>query len=327
MNQVYPLIFRPILLEKPLWGGSRLASLLHKDAAPNAKIGESWEISDYPGVETSVVNGPLAGTSLRRLVEERTAEIVGDEAILQGGRFPLLVKYIDAKETLSVQVHAGDDYARAHEGSFGKKEAWYIIHVEPDAKLIRGVTPGTTRPTFGKAIEKGELDPCLQTVEPKPGDVMMIPWGMVHSIGAGIVLAVILQTSVVTYRVFDWNRVDENGNSRELHVDKALDVIDYQPPVGDTCERKLLQDGPSKRYEVVRCDKFVIEILELDGALDDAPPENRFAILNVVQGSAVLEARDGETALPFGSSVLIPAALTGYTLRADDATVLRSYVP
>jgi len=327
MNEVYPLVFKPILLEKPLWGGSRLASLLRKDAPPGAKIGESWEISDYPGVETCVLNGPLAGTSLRRLVEEHAPQIVGDEAILQDGRFPLLIKYIDAQETLSVQVHPDDGYARQHEHNFGKKEAWYIIHVEHGAKLIRGVTPGTTRAKFAQAIKKGELDPCLHTVEPKPGDVIMIPWGVVHSIGAGIVLAEIQQTSDVTYRVYDWNRVYEDGTSRELHVEKALDVIRFEPPVGDTCERKLLHDGPSKRYEVVRCDKFVIEVLELGGAVDDALPENRFAILNVVQGNAVLEARGAELALPFGASVLLPAALAGYTVRGDGATLLKSYVP
>ena len=326
MNDIYPLLFGPIQLEK-LWGGSHLAELLGKGAPPDARIGESWELSDYPGLETSVENGPLAGTSIRELVETRTAEIVGDATILQDGRFPLLVKYLDAKETLSVQVHPGDPYAAEHEGGFGKKEAWYIIHVEPEAKLIRGVHTGVTRESFAKAIEKGELDVDLHAFVPKPGDVVMIPWGTVHAIGAGIVLAEIQQTSDVTYRVYDWNRVDDHGDSRELHVEKALDVTEYEEPKTDTVKRKLLEDGPSKRYEGVRCDKFVIEILELAGTVGDAPPPNRFAILNVVAGECVLESEDTELALPIGSTVLIPAALPPYKLHGDPATVLKSYVP
>jgi mannose-6-phosphate isomerase len=326
VNDPYPLLFEPIQREK-LWGGSHLAELLGKDAPPDAKIGESWEISDYPELETAVANGPLAGVSLRKLVEERAAAIVGDEAILQGGRFPLLVKYLDAKQTLSVQVHPSDPYAAEHEQGFGKKEAWYIIHVEPDAKLIRGVHAGVSRESFAAALKKGELDADLHAFEPKPGDVVMIPWGTVHAIGAGIVLAEIQQTSDVTYRVYDWNRDDEHGESRDLHVEKALDVIAFERPATDTVERKLLDNGPSKRYEGVRCDKFVIEILELAGSVDDAPPPNRFAILNVVAGEAALESAAGDLPLPVGSTVLIPAAMSSYTLRGDGATVLRSYVP
>jgi len=326
VNDTGPLLFEPIQREK-LWGGSHLAELLGKPAPAGAKIGESWEISDYPGLETAVAGGPLAGTSLRQLVEERAAEIVGDEAILQGGRFPLLVKYLDAKETLSVQVHPGDPYAAEHEAGFGKKEAWYIIHVEPGAKLIRGVHAGVTSGKFTAAIEKGELDPCLHAFEPRPGDVVMIPWGTVHAIGAGIVLAEIQQTSDVTYRVYDWSREDEDGAPRELHVAKALDVIDFEPAERDTCERRLLEDGPVRRYEGVRCDRFVIEILEMGGTLDDGPPPNRFAILNVVRGEAALEWAGGSMPLPIGSTVLIPASLPAYTLSGHDAIVLRSFVP
>ena len=326
-SEIYPLFFQPIPREKDLWGGSRLAELLRKDFPPDARIGESWEISDYPGLETRVANGPLAGTSLRELVERSTADIVGDRAILQNGRFPLLVKYIDARETLSVQVHPGDDYAHRHEGGSGKKEAWYVIHADPHAKLIRGVTPGTTREKFAHAIAAGELDPCLHAFEPKAGDVVMIPWGMVHAIGSGIVLAEIQQTSDITYRVYDWKRDDEDGQGRELHVDKALDVIKFDPPKHDARPRKLLEDGPSKRYEGVRCEQFVLEILELGGSLDDAPPAGRFVVLNVVSGDAVLELRRAELSLPLGSTCLIPAALGPYRLRGQGATVLRSFVP
>ena len=327
MSDLGPLIFDPVPRTKELWGGPALVTVLGKPFPSDARIGESWELSDYPGSETSVRGGPLGGHSLRQLVEERTEEIIGDPAVLQAGRFPLLVKYIGASQTLSVQVHPGDAYAREHEAGSGKKEAWYIIHVEPGAKLIRGVTPNTTRQKFAAAIETGELEPCLHAFEPKPGDVIMIPWGMVHAIGAGIVLAEIQQTSDLTYRVFDWNRIDDDGTARELHVDKALDVIEFEPPKTDTCKRRPLDDGPCPRYEAVRCDKFVIEVFELAGSVDDAPPENRFAILNVVAGNAALAHSGGEMELPLGTTALLPAALDGYTLRADDATVLKSYVP
>jgi len=284
------------------------------------------------GLRTALVMTGKDGSEALKLLTDEASRLqkmttVGDEAILQGGRFPLLVKYLDAKQTLSVQVHPSDPYAAEHEQGFGKKEAWYIIHVEPDAKLIRGVHAGVSRESFAAALEKGELDADLHAFEPKPGDVVMIPWGTVHAIGAGIVLAEIQQTSDVTYRVYDWNRDDEHGESRDLHVEKALDVIAFERPATDTVERKLLDDGPSKRYEGVRCDKFVIEILELAGSVDDAPPPNRFAILNVVAGEAALESAAGSLPLPVGSTVLIPAAMSSYTLRGDGATVLKSYVP
>jgi len=150
---------------------------------------------------------------------------------------------------------------------------------------------------------------------------------MVHAIGKGIVLAEIQQTSDVTYRVYDWNRVDENGEGRELHVEDALNVIEFKPPDRDTCERKLLDDGPCKRHEAVRCDKFVIEVIELNGELAVEPPARRFTILNVVSGSAEIESSAGTTPLALGSSVLVPAALPAVRLRGDGATVLRSYVP
>jgi len=331
MNKPYPLLFTSLAdpFERKSWGGSRLVELLKKDLPGGVRIGESWDISDYPGAETCVLNGPLAGTSLHHLVETMTDTVVGDPTILQGGRFPLLVKYIDANHTLSVQVHPSDEYASEHENpGVGKKEAWYIMHVEPGAKLIRGVTPGSNRENFAEAIAKGELDPRLHTIEPSPGDIILIPWGMVHAIGAGIVLAEIQQTSDITYRVYDWNRANDHGEPRRLHIEKALDVIDFKPPAADTCKLRPLEgNGPSKRFEAVRCDKFVIETIKLAGRIDDAPPPGRFLILNVVKGDALLEANGDQVPLPFGSTVLIPAALPGYTLQGDGATVLRSYVP
>ncbi len=329
MKQPYPLIFEPLLLEKEFWGGRRLSELLDKELPPASKIGESWEISDYPGRETRVANGPLAGQTLRRLVEEDVDDVVGGTELLQGGRFPLLVKYIDAAETLSVQVHPDDEYARAHGEISGKKEAWYVVHAEPGAQLIRGVTEETDRASFEKAVAEGKLDPCLHTFAPRAGDVIMIPWGMVHAIGKGIVLAEIQQTSDVTYRVYDWNRVDAQSQGRELHVEQALDVIRFEPPARDACERKLLEENGGRRFEAVHCDKFVVEIIELDDAVEDAPPEGRFALLNAVSGGAVIESPAGETALPLGASALIPACMPGYTIRADGepATLLRSYVP
>jgi mannose-6-phosphate isomerase len=324
---LYPLLFQPIWRKK-LWGGDRLVRLLGKPFPRDVQIGESWEISDYPGVETNVANGPLKDTSLRQLVEHRAAELVGDPAILQDGRFPLLVKYIDARETLSVQVHPGDDYAREHESSSGKKESWYILDAEPGASLIRGVTPGTTRDRFAAALRDGELQRCLHSFEPRPGDVVFIPWGMTHAIGAGILLAEIQQTSDVTYRTYDWNRVDpKTGEPRELHVEPALDVTDFDPPDADTVPRRRLDDGPCKRWETARCDRFVIEIVELSGSFDDAPPAGRFLILNVVGGAAVLKRGRQTTELPLGSSVLVPASAGAFSLRGDGATVLRSYVP
>ena len=326
MTQLYPLRLEPICRPKP-WGGWRLTDPEHEDFPPGVQIGESWEVSDYPGQETVVANGELAGTPLRHLVAERTAELVGSESILQAGRLPLLVKYLNAGETLSVQVHPDNAYAAEHENGFGKREAWYIMRADPGAKLIREVTPGTTRETFRQALDKRQLEPCLHVFEPKAGDVVMIDWGTVHAIGKGILLAEIQQTSDITYRVYDWNRVNEDGEPRKLHVKEALDVTVFDQHTPDTCERKLLSDRGDGWCEGARCDEFVIEIIELAGAVEDAPPPGRFLILNVVRGHAVLEDGEKPMTLRTGASVLIPACVSRYTLRSDDATVLRSYVP
>lgn len=328
MNNAYPLFFTPIPREKEFWGGNRFVQMLHKEFDPEKKIGESWELADYQGFESVVTNGAFAGKSIRELIQQFPQQIVGAKSIMPGGRFPLLVKFIDAAETLSVQVHPDDAYASQNEKSFGKKEAWYILHAEVGSKIIRGVTQNTSREKLSKAIESCSLDDCLHAFDPEAGDIVMIPWGMVHSIGAGILLLEIQQTSDLTYRVYDWGRTDDQGGSRVLNVDKAMDVIKFEPPINDTEPRRLVQKTPTcNKYEAVHCDKFEIQVLELDGRIDDTHPHDRFVILNVVSGDAAIEYGDGEALpMPLGSTCLVPAALTKYAL-SGKATILRTIVP
>jgi len=227
INTLYPLKFQPILKDK-IWGGQKLKTILNKNSdLPN--IGESWEISDVKSDTSVVINGQLKGQSLRQLLETYTSDLIGEKNYkVFGNKFPLLIKFIDAKEDLSIQLHPNDELAKKRHNSFGKTEMWYVMQADKDANLIVGFNKKVTPEIYLKYLEDKTLTHILNFDKVKEGDTYFIEVGRVHAIGAGVMLAEIQQTSDITYRVYDWDRVDDSGNERDLHNDLAIDAIDFR---------------------------------------------------------------------------------------------------
>jgi mannose-6-phosphate isomerase len=324
---LYPFKFKPIFKDY-IWGGRNLEQFGKK--LPVGIVAESWEISCHPNGVSVVSNGELAGITLSDLLGKFGRQIVGaalpDKYI---ARFPLLVKLIDANDKLSVQVHPDDRFACANEnGESGKNEMWHILSAKPGAKLIYDVLPGTTEATFVKALNDNRITECLHSVEVFPGDTINIPAGLIHAIGEGIVLAEIQQNSDITYRIFDYNRVDKNGRLRPLHLEKARKVIDFNSTgrqakvVGLTIE---VNAGFSIKYLVAN-PYFAVELLSINGAIMQEAEGSRFYIYFLTGGAGTLKFNKGTIRLTKGESLLIPAALGKYYLEGN-FTALKAYVP
>lgn len=327
---LYPLKFSYILKEK-VWGGRRLETLLGKRLPEGSPIGESWEVSDHGEDTTVVAEGALAGRSLHELAEQFPEELMGNKGMgTAAGCFPLLLKFIDASDVLSVQVHPDDDYAAKHEGKgeLGKTEAWYVLDADEGARLVRGVKPGTTRDEFAELLKEGRLEECLNTFEVKAGDVLYLPAGMLHALGAGVVVAEIQQNSDTTYRVYDWNRVGLDGKPRELHVEKALEVIDFGVPLRNKEVPMLLDGYPYRRENLVRCAKFAMESIETGERITEERDGEAFAILCFVEGGGWLEGDFESVEVKVGDSVLVPAGVRRFAFApGEDSKFLLMQVP
>ncbi len=306
---LYPLRFQPIFKER-IWGGTGLRDELGRDL-PSAKIGESWEISCRDEAESQVAAGPLRGKYLTELASVYGAELLG-EKIAQGNSFPLLLKLIDAREMLSVQVHPDDGYAEIHEGSAGKTEVWYILKAQPGAKIIYGLRPEITQKDFMDALKQGQLAACLNEVEVKPGEIYPIPAGLVHALGKGIMVVELQQNSDLTYRVYDWQRVDEHGQARPLHVEKALKVIEF----GRQLPEPL---SPEKAGSALGLENehFALYYQRVDGERIMTQSPEAFTILTVVAGEGEIRHQGKVYALQYGDSLLLPACLGRYSLRGN----------
>lgn len=323
------ITLEPIILERKLdsrlWGGSHLGEWLGLTGAP-ANLAESWQVYEH----NRVAEGRHAGRTLAELVAEHGVALVGTRTFERGGAdFPLLAKFIDAGDHLSVQVHPDDSYAHtveAHTGFHGKTEAWYILRAEPGADLIHGLAQPTDRDTFARALADGALEGLLRRVPARAGDTVFVPAGTIHAINAGIMLFEIQQKSDLTYRVYDYDRRDANtGQTRELHVERALDVSNFgaQPPANSAPER--VDDA---RTLLVSCPYFAMERWDLAAPLEAATDPGSFEILTVIDGAAELGWPGGARPLARGESVVLPASLGAYRLApASNATLLRCYVP
>lgn len=312
-----PIHFHEIFKVK-VWGGRKLETLLGKDLPAGEPVGESWEVSDHPHGMSVVDAGPLEGKTLRELVERDEVGLIGRGGALEtGGRFPLLCKFIDAADYLSVQVHPDDAYAREHEkGDPGKSEAWYVMDAEPGARLARGVKPYATRETFARAIEEKTVERLLEFVEVKRGDVLTMPAGMVHALGPGVMVAEIQQNSDTTYRLYDWGRVGLDGEPRELHVRKALDVVRWDEQGEPLVTPEVLKDECPRHERLVANDKFTFDRYRAGVSFDIRPRElESFVILTCTDGRAELLFGGGSRRMRCGQTVLLPAALQTLTVR------------
>ncbi len=318
----------PLILERKLdsrlWGGDTLGGWLGLANAP-AHLAESWQVYEH----NLVAEGPFAGRTLADLARDHGAALVGTRPFARGGAdFPLLAKFIDAADHLSIQVHPDDAYAHsveAHTGFHGKTEAWYILRATPGASLIHGLAHPTTRAAFADALHDGTLSELMRRVPAQAGDTVFVPAGTIHAINAGIMLFEIQQKSDLTYRVYDYDRRDANGQLRELHVERALDVANFgeQPPARAVPERI-----DEARTLLVRCEYFAMERWDVREARAAATDPGSFEILTVIDGAAELGWAGGARALRRGESVVLPAALGEYQLRpAGAAALLRCYVP
>lgn len=304
---LYPLKFKPIYKER-IWGGTRLKTLFNKDFSPLPNCGESWELSGVDDNISIVENGFLAGNSLNELVEIYMGDLVGERVYeMYGNEFPLLVKLLDTDSQLSIQVHPADEYAMKNHNSLGKTEMWVVLEAEDNAEIITGFTRDVTKEEYIHHLESRTLRSILNIENAAKGDVYFIPPGRIHAIGAGITLLEIQQTSDLTYRVYDYDRVDENGNQRQLHTHQALDVIDFAGYSSYKTHYKPVKDNP---VEIVSCQCFTTRLLDLTLPKEmDYMSIESFVIACCIEGSAKLNFNEGEEHLKAGDVILIPAEL------------------
>ena len=322
MQPLYPLKFEPILKNK-IWGGQKLQQLLNKPTTAT-DAGESWEISDVEGDTSVVANGPLKGTSLKSLMEIYTSDLLGAKNYRQfGTKFPLLIKFIDAKEDLSVQLHPNDQLAKARHNSFGKTEMWYVVQADPESNLIVGFNQEMTQELYLKHLKEKTLQSILNFDAVQAGDTYFIEVGRIHAIGAGVLLAEIQQTSDITYRVYDWDRVDAEGKERELHNDIALEAFDFDMPDNYRVNYSLDSNSFS---ELVRCPYFTTNVLDVKEPILKENNQDSFVIYMCVEGTASVEVGGILTELSMGETVLIPACIESFSISSNHAKLLEVYI-
>jgi len=325
---LYPLRFTPQYFEK-VWGGRRLASLLQRDIPPTAPIGECWEISDHPHGRSVVANGADAGLTLHDLMLREGKELLGSNVPLDANPvFPLLIKYIDAEEQLSVQVHPNDAYAASHAGELGKTEMWYVLHADPNACLIAGLRDNVTAEQFRAALIDGDPAALLHHMPVKTGESIFIPAGRIHAIMPGLLILEIQQNSDTTYRLYDWRRLGLDGKPRALHVEQAMAVTDWHDYAPSPAVQQSTVEQRATRMLLAACQYFRVEKLALTSPYVFTGDGGSFQALNVVVGSGTLAWAGGRERLRYSDSLLIPAALTTFTLEPDEEmAVVMSCVP
>lgn len=318
----YPLRFKPIFKEK-IWGGGELAASFNKNFNPNVKIGESWEISAVSKNESIVTNGKFKGENLEELVVEYKDLILGKRVYEKNGyEFPLLIKFLDANDSLSVQVHPDDVYAKERYQSFGKTEIWFVLQARENAQIIAGLKDGTTASDIKKAIDEKKITDYLNYIPVKTGDVVFIPAGRVHGLLEGTVIAEVQQTSDITFRLYDWDKVDQNGKGRDLHIDEALRVIDFEDKTEPLkIEKNFEEKGGVKKAPIISCDFFKIEEIHIAsdsiGYKNTTDAEQSFEIIMCLDGSGKLKYDKDEEEIKKGDSLLLPACLGEYEIEGD----------
>ncbi len=325
MSNLYPFKFKTIFKDK-IWGGDKIKTLLHKDFAPLPNCGETWEISGVKGNVSVVSNGFLMQKTLPELIATFKSDLLGSKVYEKfGEEFPLLIKFIDANDDLSIQVHPDDNLAQERHNSFGKTEMWYILQADEQARLNAGFNQPVNEAMYLQHLQNNTLDQILNFENVSAGDVFFLPAGRVHYIGKGVCLAEIQQTSDITYRIYDFDRKDDQGNTRELHTEQALAAIDYH-----------FYDNYKTQYEqkqnesatLVKCQYFTTNLLNLDkNLLRDYINIDSFVIFIALEGATVLEYEQGNVTMEKGECILVPACLKHFNLKPHaTAKLLEVYI-
>lgn len=318
--KLYPLQFEPILKER-IWGGTKLKTYLNKPITAY-NTGESWEISTVENDVSIVAKGELKGKSLNDLISEHPETVLGTKVYaLFGKQFPLLFKYLDAREDLSIQVHPNDEQAKKYHNSFGKTEMWYVMQADTDASLIVGFKEKSSPQEFIQNLNNKTLLNILDTKKVRQGDVFFLETGTIHAIGAGIIVAEIQQTSDITYRVYDFDRIDVNGNKRELHIDLALKAMNYD--VIDA--QKIYSKTTNISNKIINCKYFTTNVIPLNGNITVTKNNQSFTVYMCVDGDFQLTSSLEIYYYKRGDTVLIPASITGFQL-SGKATILEIYI-
>ena len=319
--KLYPLVFEPIVKDR-IWGGTKLRTDLGKHNLPSETTGESWELSAVPGDVSIVRDGEYAGRSLGELIAEHPDELLGNRIHNRfGQQFPLLFKFLDARDDLSIQVHPNDELAKKRHNSFGKTEMWYVMQADEGARIIVGFKHKSSPEEYLKHLEDKNLIEILNEVPVKKGDVFFLETGTIHAIGAGIVIAEIQQTSDITYRIYDWDRVDANGQSRELHVEQALDAMNYNT----TVTQKQYAQVQNTANVMVDCPYFTTSYFPLTGEAKVEKDGSCFSVYICTEGSYTFAVGGEIFNFKKGDTILVPAALKSFTI-SGDATLLEIYI-
>ena len=318
--QSYPLQFTPIFKDR-IWGGTKLKTELNKEI-PNDMTGESWEISAVEDNVSIVSNGFYKGKSLSEIIQQFPSEILGTDIFEKfGAEFPLLFKYLDAKQDLSIQVHPDDEMAKKYHNSFGKTEMWYVVQADEKARIIVGFKKQSSKNEFLKNIENKTVLDVLDSKIAKNGDVFFLETGTVHAIGAGLVIAEIQQTSDVTYRIYDFDRKDSNGNYRELHNELAQNAINYKKFEAQIDYKKI----PNQSNLTVNCQYFTTNYLPLDGKIIVKEKTNHFTVYMCVEGNFEIMLNNKIYAYQKGDTILIPAKINTIEM-SGKATLLEIFI-
>lgn len=322
---MYPLKFKKTLVKK-VWGGRKFNSILDMELPDESLYGESWEVSSHKGGLSYIENGEYAGCSLVDIINKNKEEMLGEEIVKRfKGEFPLLIKYLDINDRLSVQVHPSDDYALRVEGEFGKSECWYVMEASEDATLILGVKDGVTKDIFKKKVESKDYSDLFNTIKVKKGDFINLLPGVVHATLEGsILICEVQQNSDTTYRIYDFDRLVD-GKLRELHLDKALDVIDFEGKVQiSTSEnRQKISLVGAKKEELVRGEYFNVDKYLIDGIFEDETNSN-FKILSILDGVGEIICNNISYSIKKGDTYFIPAGLK--TILKGKVEILKSYL-
>ena len=304
MEQLGPLHLKPIL-KRIRWGGTRLESVLRKTTGGYQDVAESWEVVDHADDQSVIINGPSAGSTLKEMVMDRNHDLFGDRSFQQ---FPLLIKFLDANDRLSLQVHPNDQQAKTYDPTEnGKTEAWIILDSTPESRVWLGLKEGVDREMHSNAIRENRIEEVVHSIVPQPGDCFFVPAGTVHAIGEGILLAEVQQSSDLTFRLHDWGRLGSDGKPRPIHVDQSLDCTDYQRGPLNAVSPKVLSSNGRLIEQLVECPYFVIERHKTSQP-SKIQTDGHFRIVMMIEGNGQYQSGEQTAPLAKGETILIPAS-------------------